>query len=128
VSDIDVSDIVDCMSFHSVTVARPDEEGEFDYDGLYGFATTSTLTIQGSVQHATPEARAVLPEGIRRMAEFMIYTTQPIYGELDSPNTNADIVQGWKGSNWKVMATTRWEHMGYYVGLLVRLTRRESDA
>lgn len=127
-SDIDVSDIVDCMSFDSLTLSRPDEAGEYNDDGLYGFSTESSIPILGSVQPATADDKKILPEGIRTSEAFMVWTTTPIYGDLDSPETVGDKVLDWEGKNWKIMAVTHWQHMGYYVGLMIGLTRRQTSA
>lgn len=74
-----------------LTVTRK-QAGSYDDNGLYVEGSTSSLTIQASVQPLTGEVLQALPEAQRTLEGYTLYTDSTLNVASQDAGTTADLV------------------------------------
>ncbi len=95
-----------------------------DYvDGIFvpGTEVSPKPTFLASVQPSSPEDFKNMEEGEREESSQVIYSLTELFGSKDV--TEFDTIEGYLGSNWKVIATEPWGHHGYFKSLIVKLPK-----
>ena len=87
--------------------------------GLFVPGTKTTLQVMATVQPATADAYANMPEGERVSGDQVLITTTQLRGSKDL--AQADVVNSYLGSRWKVTSVEPWGHHGYYLCIMTRL-------
>lgn len=84
--------------------------------------STSTLNVTGTIQPATSDDIAQMPEGDFIKGGIIIYTTVPLYTtQLGASNTGSisDEVT-WKGEQWRIIQVKDYSDHGYYKALATK--------
>lgn len=96
------------MGFRRPVTIERTSLGTIDDNGRYKKGTTTTLTIQASVQPLGNQERytIVSDEGARNVMYIKVYSNTPLQTRTntDDASTDADIVE-WQGKQFRVIQT-----------------------
>ena len=83
----------------------------FDATGDVSEGSPSDVNIVGSLQPISGETRNALPEGMRKDASAMLWTTTPL--QAASPGNAGDRIS-FSGSTYEVIGPVDWSQPGGY--------------
>lgn len=102
-----------------VTVTRP-AQGSF-VNGIWVDGTTTTLTIDASVQPANTNDLQSLPENRRTLGVYVLYSDVPFQSAIENKQ-NPDIVKI-NGEDYEIAKSMPWQNdvVSHYKAMAVRV-------
>lgn len=109
------------LGLESITRRRPDGAGSRGSDGRFVGDDTTDATIRGSIQPASDDEIATLPEGDRQKRARRIYTSAELVAADQRTGTEGDLLI-FDSASWEVRAVARERSLlAHYRVLVVEL-------
>jgi hypothetical protein len=116
-----VSDVVTSLASQTVTRRRYTPGAISSTAGSKGIFTAGTSTdtvIAAAMQPLTGRMRAMLPEGIRLTARYLMHTLADVQGDQPSPSGSTTITQSdqiiYAGRVYQIWEDRQWVDHGQY--------------